>query len=175
MRISEMKLPIQPAEARAWVQKQTDSFGIFIDSTRINEIMGYMYTDNVSITKQVRKILHAPNLFLTDHESIISILVSAGVPKALFIPNKFDSKSTRSKSYTFTMGIRKRIIETPSYSEDVRIACKLINEYVTNSKNLGTLNGYSQLAEVQSLSKLGRVMRVAHPTWEQLATSRIKA
>ena len=167
--INRFELPISPQDARNYIQRNTDNFGVFFDVDRCYELSAILQLEMLDITRKLRRIGLNPKLTLDDKELIINTLVKMGVSKAEF----FD-KNSRKPSYT--ADVRKSILSNPKYSEDIYEFVEKSGIYVSNKRNKGNIENFAnKCLQSKALSKLNHRMSIGHPTWNLLNTSRIAA
>ena len=104
--IHTTELPMSPERARAYIQKNTDEFGIFFDKDRCYELSAILQLQMLDLTRQVRRISLEPTLLLDTKTQVINTLVKMVVSKTEFV----DSDKTEPE---FTTDIRKHIAECP--------------------------------------------------------------
>ena len=64
--IHTKELPLSPAQARSYIQKNTDEFGIFFDKDRCYELSAILQLEMLDITRKVRRLALEPSLNLND-------------------------------------------------------------------------------------------------------------
>ena len=164
--IDEFKLPMQPAEARAYIQRQTDNFGIFFDVDRIMEYTALLSIENKDLDKEAMEITKDPSMSLRSKSSksiIIDNLIKMGVN-----PIEFDGGS-------YNGAIRTKILDCVDYSDDVKRLVEITSRFASNKRNIGALSTFAKLPLSQALSKENHRMSVGRPKWDLLNTSRISA
>lgn len=167
--ISKGELPITPEQARAYLQKNTDEFGIFFDMDRCFELSAILQTEMVEITRQLRRLSGNPSLSLNDKGSVIDTLIKMGVRRAEFVDRN-------KKDPVFTEEVRKHISECELYSEDVQQFVTQFSTYASNKRNRGNIENFATEGKLSlALSKLNHRMSIGNPTWKLLRTSRIAA
>lgn len=167
--IHTTELPISPERARAYIQKNTDEFGIFFDKDRCYELSAILQLQMLDITRQIRRITLEPSLMLDNKNQVIDTLVKMGVSKAEFIDRE-------KKDKVFTVDIRKHITECPQYSDDVKQVVNMFSTYASAKRNKGNIENFANNNRLAlSLSKQNHRMAIGRPTWTLLRTSRIAA
>lgn len=167
--IDRFELPIKPEEARNYIQRNTDTFGIFFDVDRCYELSAIMQLSMLNILRKLRRLSSNPMLNLDDKEACITTLIKMGVNRAEF----FDQGK---RNISFTDGIRKNIMSNPKYSDDVREFVKQFSVYASSKRNKGNIENFAnQSPRSKALSKNNHRMSCARPTWSLLNTSRIAA
>lgn len=166
--INEMILPITPAEARNFLQQQTDNFGVFFDVERCYELVAILQLENRQIVRDLKRLSCNPMLNLDDKESVISTLVDMGVNQTEFFSNK-------TRKMSLNASIMEEIQRSPVYSEDVKAFLTKFATYTSNKRNKGNVLNYALLPQSNAVSKYNRRMSRGCPTWKLLSTSRIAA
>lgn len=167
--IDRFQLPITPAEARDYIQRNTDNFGVFFDVDRCFELSAILQLEMLDAVRKTRRISLNPKLSLDDKDSLINTLIKMGVNKAEF----FDS---RSRKPSYTADIRSTILSNVNYSDDIKEFVKLTDTYTSNKRNKGNIENFAiKYPQSKALSKLNHRMSRGCPTWSLLNTSRIAA
>lgn len=167
--IDRFQLPITPAEARDYIQRNTDNFGVFFDVDRCFELSAILQLEMLDAVRKTRRISLNPKLSLDDKDLLINTLIKMGVNKAEF----FDS---RSRKPSYTADIRGTILSNVNYSDDIREFVKLTDTYTSNKRNKGNIENFAtKYPQSKALSKLNHRMSRGCPTWSLLNTSRIAA
>lgn len=165
--IDRFELPITPVAARDFLQRQTDSFGVFFDRDRCYELAAILQLEMIDAIKKCRKIAFNPLLTLNDKDAVIKQLIKMGVNKVEFYAGGTPS---------ITADIRTNILNNPKYSDEVREFVKAHGVYVSNKRNKGNIINFADKYDwAATLSKNNHRMAIAHPTWTLLNTSRIAA
>lgn len=168
--INEFKLPITADEARSYLQRQTDDFGVFFDVDRCYEIVGILQLDMRRIQREFNEIVHR-YVSLENKDAVVDSLIDMGVD-----PYVFNSKGRKKTSgRTFDAFTRQAILLTPGYGEDIRTAVELYSKYTSHKRNKGNILNFALLPNSVQLSKYNHRMSIGHPTWRVLSTSRIAA
>lgn len=167
--INEFKLPITPEEARSFLQKETDSFGVFFDVDRCYELSAIMLLDNKDLIIKAKRLCNNANLTFKDKNGMIQQFKKMGVDSIEFLNPK------KRREEILTANVRKAIIENPAYSDDVKELAAMHDKYTSNMRNAGFLQNCALLPNSKALSKLNHRMSVGHPKWSILNTSRIAA
>ena len=100
--INRFELPMTPQNARDFIQRNTDNFGVFFDVDRCFELSAIMQLEMVDTMRKLRRLSSNPKLNLDDKQSVINTLIDMGVNKAEF----FD----KTKQPSFNEGIRDSIL-----------------------------------------------------------------
>lgn len=167
--IHTRELPLSPAQARSYIQKNTDEFGIFFDKDRCFELSAILQLEMLDISRKVRRLTLEPSLNLNDKNQVIDALIKMGVSKAEFVDRN-------QKDKIFTADIRKHIAECPQYSEDVKQVVSMLTTYASNKRNKGNIENFANDNRLSlALSKNNHRMAIGRPTWKLLRTSRIAA
>ena len=119
--ITQFNMPMTPQEARDFLQRQTDSFGVFFDVERCYELMAILQLENKHITKELRRVTNTPQLDLRKKQMVIDTLQKIGVN-----PVDFQNKRSRSSNDAFNADIQDKILKNINYSDSVR---KFITQY----------------------------------------------
>jgi len=167
--INRFQLPITVNEARDYIQRNTDTFGVFFDVDRCYELSAIMQLDMLDMLRKLRRLSLNPRLDLNDKDSVINTLIKMGVNKAEFFTEK-------SRKISFTADIRKSIADNPKYSEEVREFVTMFSNYASCKRNKGNIENFANRAPMsKALSKANHRMAIGRPTWNVLNTSRIAA
>lgn len=166
--INEMVLPITPVQARDYLQRQTDSFGVFFDVDRCYELAAILQLENKDITKQLRRMSMNPSLVPDDKLTIMQTLIDMGVNKTEFYPGKSRDPQLNAKVFA-------TIKQNNVYDEEVLKFIELYSTYTSNKRNKGNILNYALLPNSASLTKQKHRMSRGCPTWQLLRTSRIAA
>lgn len=166
--INRFELPMTPQNARDFIQRNTDNFGVFFDVDRCFELSAIMQLEMVDTMRKLRRLSSNPKLNLDDKQSVINTLIDMGVNKAEF----FD----KTKQPSFNEGIRDSILTNVNYSEDVKEFVKGFSTYASNKRNKGNIENFATKSlQSKALSRYNHRMAVGRPTWALLNTSRIAA
>lgn len=163
--INEFRLPITAVEARDYLQRETDSFGVFFDVDRCYELAGIMQLQNKHLQEEFNEIAHK-RIPMKDKEAVIQLLRESGVSKGEFM---------EGGKLSLTAGIKDKIAANPVYSDKVKDIVKLHNMYTSNARNKGALLNYAILPNSLALSKYNHRMSIGHPKWKILSTNRLAA
>lgn len=162
--------PLTATEARDYLQKETDSFGVFFDADRIWELVAILKRENYKKQLEVRRLTNDPMLSVDNKKSMISALIAMGINKAEFIG------SGKSADLALNAGIIETITRTKYYSEEARRVAQIYSDVSSNKKNIGYLSGLATSGvSTFQLSKKEHRMVCHHPKWSILATSRLQA
>lgn len=166
--IEQFKLPIAPIEARNFIQRNTDEFGVFFDVDRCYELSAILQMENVDMSRKMRRLTNEPKLMLDDKEKVMQVLKKMGV-------NGIDFYNERTKKICFDANVQGSILTNPNYSEDVRVLVKHYAQYISNKRNKGNIENFAALPKSRALSVDKHRMSIGHPLWSLLNTSRIAA
>ena len=167
--IDKFELPITPVEARNYLQKETDSFGVFFDVDRCYELSAIMQLNTLDIMRKLRRLSNNPKLDLNDKDSVINTLIKMGVNKAEFY-------EADSRKISYTADIRQSIANNPKYSDEVKEFVKMSDTYNSEKRNKGYIENLANKSpHSRALSKLNHRMAIGRPSWVILNTSRLAA
>lgn len=162
-------LPITPKEARDYLQRNTDNFGVFFDIDRCYELSGILQLSMLDCIRKSRRLTNKPNLDINDKNSLIETFVSMGVSKSTFV-------ATNKKDLTLDAKVRKDIIESSATSDDAKELAKYLNTYTSDKRNKGNIENFANKGLLsEALSKRNHRMAIGRPTWSILNTSRLAA
>lgn len=171
--IDTRELPIQPVDAMAYIQSETDSFGVFFDVDRCYELSAMLQLEMLDISRKCKRLAMNPGLTLDDKDGMIEAFLKMGVNKAEFLVY---NKRKKKSEISLTSPIRNKIIENSAYSEEVHELARLHSAYTSNKRNKGNIENFAnKLPQSKALSKLGHRMSLGRPTWSLLNTSRLAA
>ncbi len=165
--IDELKLPITPYEARDYIQKQTDDFGVFFDMERCFELNAILFRRNYGLVRKMHELADTVSLDVTDKDSVIRTLRDMGVNGSEFHVDGSDA-ALNDKVYT-------AILNNANYSERIRDFVSTYSQYKSNNRNIGYFHGLANLPQSVALDKNNHRMSIGHPTWRVLSTSRLSA
>lgn len=165
--ITEFTLPWKPEEACAYLQKQTDDFGIFFDVDRCFELSGILQMENAKLSRRARRLTSNPRLTLNDKDAVIQQFVKMGV-KPFDLENDKGGVGLDSK-------ITAALQENVNYGEEVKELASMYSTFTSNKRNKGYLEKLCYREHSVALSKKNHRMSIGHPTWSVLNTSRLAA
>lgn len=170
--INATSVPISAQEACAFIQRQTDNFGVFFDIDRCYELSAILQLEMVQCLRKARRVSLNPQLNLSDKQSIVNTFIKLGVNKSVFYT---DGRGNNTQ-LSFTSGMRKLIIDDPtSLPEAVELA-KIISTYASDARNKGNIENFANKGLLSAaLSKRNHRMAIGRPTWSVLNTGRIAA
>ena len=161
--------PMSPAEACAFIQQNTNSFGVFIDMDRCFELSAILQLEMADCQKKARRVTGNPTLHLGDKNDCIQTLKDLGIPNSRFV-------NTRTGKMSLTNEIRNLIIEDIQSPDAAKELCKLISIFNSNKRNKGNVENFAMKSPMsRTLSKQNHRMSLARPTWSVLNTGRIAA
>ena len=165
--INEFRLPITVKEACAYLQKETNAFGVFFDVERCYEIAGILQRENKKLQQEFNELMHK-RINLDEKNEVIAGLKSLGVSRSDFDPMHNGSQSLNA-------AVKTQILQNVSYGDDIRRAIQIQDTYASNKRNKGNIVNYALLPNSLALSKYNRRMSCGRPKWSILSTSRIAA
>jgi len=155
------RITISPNDINQYLQKSTDSFGIFLDMDRCFEYQCIIHEKMIGIHETLKKLV-GRYFDISSKQDCVEILIDFGVPGQLF-----GYKNNLNKE------IRTAIMNNPDYSENAKLFAQGQEMYSSMRQRLSTLRSYTtDLKESPLWSKNGHRMIVAHPKWKTLNTSR---
>lgn len=159
--------PMDVRDARNFLQRQTDNFGIFFDIDRCFELSAILQLDMKDLQRKARRFLNKPNFDLNDKNGIINALIGMGVNKLTFM---------ESGQASYTAPIRKEIVNNPSYSDDIKEFVNMTADFTSAKRNKGNIENFAlDSIPTDWLSYDHRRMGIGRPTWVILNTSRLGA
>lgn len=164
--IDRFELPITAKDACAYLQRETDSFGVFFDVDRCYEIAGILQRENRKLQVEFNELMHK-RIKLDDRDGVIQGLIGLGVS-----PSEFKAKGG---GVGLNAAIKTSILQSTSYSDTVHRAIQIQDTYASNKRNKGNIVNFALLPNSVLLSKYNHRMSNGHPTWSVLSTSRIAA
>lgn len=154
------KCPIRVDDINQYLQRSTDSFGVFFDLDRIYELEYILYEKIVDLTHTMWKI-SGKKFDVSHKDECVQCLIDMGVPGQLFGYNN---------------ALNKEVIESiqngPTYSESAKYFAKAYGMYSSIKNRYSTMRSYAQLTPTDRVSRTGHRLVVAHPKWKTLNTSR---
>lgn len=170
--IDRFELPITVNAARDFLQRETDSFGVFFDVDRCFELSAILQLENLDIIRKCRRISVNGKLDLNNKDEIINTLVKMGVNKTEFLITKPGKKN---QEIAYNADVRQDILSNAAYCEEIREFIKLTATFASNKRNKGNIENFALLPQSVALSRNNRRMSRGCPTWSILNTSRIAA
>lgn len=167
--IDRFELPMSVNEACTFLQRETDSFGVFFDVDRCYEIAGILQRENRKLQHEFNEIMHK-RVRLDDKDSIIKGLIDMGVS-----PSEFVVRGKKNAGLSLNANTKTNILQSVSYSDTVKRAVQIQDTYASNKRNKGNIINFALLPNSIVLSKYNHRMSNGHPTWSVLSTSRIAA
>lgn len=170
--IDKFELPITVNAARDFLQRETDSFGVFFDIDRCYELSAILQLENLDILRKCRRISINGRLDLNNKDDIISTLTKMGVNKTEFLIQK---KGKREAEMAYNEDVRQSILTNPAYSDEIREFVTMTGTFASNKRNKGNIENFATLPQSVAMSKNNHRMSRGCPTWKILNTSRIAA
>lgn len=163
---SVRRTPISAQEARDFIQKETDSFGVFFDLERCFELVGLLMQENLHLRDKARRLTGIPGLYLDDKVTVAEAFQRFGVVQALLY---------KDGKLSITADTYNTILKNPKCSEELKMFVNCVQNFASNKRNAGYLRNIGKLPQSTQYSKLGHRMTVGHPSWSILSTSRLAA
>lgn len=168
LNIKQTDRPWSVQEAAQFIQRQTDSFGVFFDLDRCYELQAILLREMRNLDIQAKRFLGDPMFTFSDKFSLVSKLVLMGANRLLFRGEKND--------IIYTAEVREKLLDNPSVSEDIKHLVKLSEDYISDKRNAGNIRNFAARSIPTSwLSYNNRRMGIGRPEWVILNTSRIGA
>ena len=163
---------IPVAEARDFLQYQTDNFGCFIDIDRCYELCAMMSLDMTNLTLEARELTRSSNLLFDNKQAVIQKLIDFGVNPMEFAPKG----KNKSGDLSHDAKVATAIANNPGYSPEAKKLNSLYSTYKSTKRNRGNIYNFANQPIISTqLSKRGHRMAIARPTWNILSTSRLAA
>lgn len=166
IQIDELKLPITSYEARDYLQKCTDEFGVFFDLERCFELCGILFRQNVGHVKTMRQLADTVSLDVSSKEEVVTALRKMGVNGSEFF---------QTGKLALNDAVYSSILNNKNYDDRIKKFTSTYASYASNNKNIGYFRGLGDLPQSVVLAKNGHRMTIGHPTWKVLSTSRLAA
>ena len=165
--INEFKLPMAPMAARDFVQRATDSLGIFIDLDRICELLAVLTLSSNDLAREVNEIA-GQSVSLGDKSTIIQALLDHGANMSDFQTN------WRKPDMLYLNADAKSNLERDENLDKAgRDILRIYQTFTTNNYNLSILRSLTDYPRSKILSFDGHRMLKVNPEWRLLNTSRI--
>lgn len=164
--IDKLVQPYTLEETVDYLQRQTDSFGLFLDLDRLAEYELHFKLQKEDARQKLLKALNFPKYNITENNVMMS-LQRMGVPSYKFL-NKYNEAS-------FDKNVRAALLEDETLDEEIRLAVKYYSDYRNSSYLVSYLPQYTNLPICTTPSYNGHRMVIAHPKWNPLRTFRIQA
>lgn len=168
--IKDFHLLMQPAEAREYIQDQTDHFGVFLDLDRIYEVIALRELEMNQYRKMAIAHTRDPLCAINDKNYVIDKLTSMGVAQQTFMQRK-----GARVSYGLSAPTEEAILQNPIVNEDAKVFLKIYQKYKNANNMVNKLFKMIEYDECTDLSSNGHRMLMVHPEWNLLSTSRIQA
>lgn len=163
--INELKSSMPMQDVLCELQAHMDSFGIFFDLDRINEIMALCSRRNRKLNRKMAEALGLVNFSFGDKEQVATLLHRLGVPKNMLL--------SEDDNFIVNAKVRYAIESMPNISKQALAVVEALGEYATNTHTVNALRSYSILPECKETDFRGRRMVRGTPKLSLLATNRL--